>query len=46
MPLYKKKVTEEEKNDRNIDAFEAFLNPENSLNYLVDDDDEEDDYDD
>ena len=45
MQLYKKKLTEEEENDRILDAFEAFLNPENNMNDLVDDDDEEDDYD-
>ena len=48
MPSYKRKPTEEEENDRILDAFEAFLNPENNMNNLVDDDDEEDgfDYDD
>ena len=45
MPSYKRKPTEEEENDRILDALEAFLNPENNMNDLVDDDDEEDGYD-
>ena len=45
MPLHKRKPTEEEENNRILDAFEAFLNPVNNMNDLVDDDDEEDDYD-
>jgi hypothetical protein len=45
MPLYKKKLTEEDENDRILDAFEAFLNPENNMNDLVDDEEEEDGYD-
>lgn len=45
MPLCKRKLTEEDENDRILDAFEAFLNPENNMNDLVDDDDEEDGYD-
>ena len=45
MPLYKRKLTEEDENDRILDAFEAFLNPENNMSDLVDDDDEENGYD-
>ena len=43
MPLCKRKLTEEDENDRILDAFEAFLNPENNMNDLVDDDDDDDD---
>ena len=45
IPLCKRKLTEEDENDRILDAFEAFLNPDNNINDLVDDDDEEDGYD-
>ena len=45
MQAYKRKLTAADENDRILDAFEAFLNPLNSMNDLIDDDDEEDDYD-
>ena len=45
MARCKRKLTEEDENDRILDAFEAFLNPENNMSDLVDDDDEENGYD-